>query len=108
MELVLPSGTRLGHRSLHRYYKQHLRPHHGEQQHRRRRHHHDSALIQRLASRYRELGVYPAAALHQQQQAVTKKQHADHRQQHTRQAALALRVGRKNNTQQHYRAQVDF
>ncbi|KAJ1677776.1 pre-60S factor rei1, partial [Spiromyces aspiralis] len=26
MELVLPSGVRIGHRSLHRYYRQHLRP----------------------------------------------------------------------------------
>ncbi|KAI0243962.1 pre-60S factor rei1, partial [Massospora cicadina] len=25
-ELILPSGTRIGHRSLHRYYKQNTRP----------------------------------------------------------------------------------
>ena len=127
LELVLPNGTRLGHRSLHRYYKQHLRSGGsssgvgvggsdvaGEQ-------HRESFLIvrQRLAQQYRAHGLYGGSAVSHSRHhgfmttaatatATTKKQHADDRQRHTRHAVLALRVGQKNNNQQHYRPQVDF
>ncbi|KAL1924791.1 uncharacterized protein VTP21DRAFT_4445 [Calcarisporiella thermophila] len=48
MELILPSGNRIGHRSLHRYYKQSLRPTQLER---------DSAAIGHLITHYENEGM---------------------------------------------------
>jgi pre-60S factor REI1 len=47
MELVLPSGTRLGHRSLRKYYKQHIRQTD------------DSETIEKTIEWYEEQGIAP-------------------------------------------------
>ncbi len=92
MELVLPSGTRLGHRSLQRYYKQRLRTTEPR----------ESILINRLASQYRALGWYPET------REVKALDRANERRQQTRENQLKLRIGMAQNNQQHFRQQVDF
>lgn len=97
MDLVLPGGQRLGHRSLHRYYKQHLRP--TEER--------ESVLINRLVSEYRQLGW-------QQESAVMTRGRVDRQQRCTdirrerKEAGMKLKVGMSHNLQRHFRAQMDF
>ncbi|KAF0528296.1 C2H2 type zinc-finger-domain-containing protein [Gigaspora margarita] len=100
IELILPSGARIGHRSLRRYYKQNLRPEENR----------DSIIINRLITQYgsnidyhrRSGGVLLAKghAKHAQYYIATfqdKRLHDD----------FDTRVGIKaNKLQRHFRAQI--
>ncbi|CAG8458384.1 12792_t:CDS:2 [Ambispora leptoticha] len=103
-ELILPSGARIGHRSLRRYYKQYLRP----------RESREKATVNRLltdysrdfgykrTSRTRESGImvtHPA----NKGGAATRVAFKDKRRQHE----FDVRVGIKaNKLQRHFRAQT--
>lgn len=104
-ELVLRNGTRLGHRSLLRYYKQRLRPTPLEQ----RDANNEAVVINRVAAHYRELGFPGASTLTiGEQRKMVQQGFADARRRDKARASLAERVGMANNNQKHYRAQIDF
>ncbi|KAG9302237.1 hypothetical protein G9A89_008728 [Geosiphon pyriformis] len=95
-ELVLPSGARLGHRSLHRYYKQYLRPREAR----------EPVIVNRLLTHYthnlgyertmRTYNLGPAAA---RRGTVNKEKRCQHE--------FDTRIGIKaNKLQRHFRAQI--
>lgn len=94
LELVLPSGAKVGHRALKLYYKQHL----PSQEQRK------SALVSRLVSQYRALGWKEtgrgeSGMLRQRGEAWGKRM----------QKARDMRLGVKaNKLQHHFRPQVVF
>jgi pre-60S factor REI1 len=94
-QLVLPSGNVIGHRSLMRYYKQHLNPNRAVVVKKS-----DRKLHSIIAS-YRALGW---TAAHQEQ--ISRKARDIHVMKRT-QAKLYLKVGYKaNKLQKHFRDQL--
>lgn len=91
LELVLPSGSRIGHRALRLYYKQHLPS--LEQR--------KSALISRLMSQYRALGWKESAKGMSQHRDVTWAK----KMQSVRDMRLSVKA---NKLQHHFRQQVIF
>ncbi len=65
LELVLPSGSKVGHRAMRQYYKQHL----PTQEQRK------SALITRLMSQYRALGWKNESGILQQRRSIAWTMH---------------------------------
>lgn len=95
MELALPSGIKLGHRSLRRYYNQYHRPQNEENEK-------ESVLIQRMYRRYHVLGWYDDAE-HQEAARRAETRRRRHQMDHD------MRVGVKSNKlQRYFRAQIDF
>ncbi|XP_023210327.1 zinc finger protein 622-like [Centruroides sculpturatus] len=96
-ELVLPSGTTVGHRSLARYYRQNLRPHDRQREEKSKR------LMRATASRYRALGWTSSA----DGRAVSGIRTAGYA---TRvRSRWTLKLGLQNNKlQHHFRPQVTF
>jgi pre-60S factor REI1 len=91
LELILPSGARLGHRSLQRYFKQRFRNTDEP----------ESVIIARMASHYRELGWSTME--------VTTVQKAQDRHRRHAESDFSLRVGTNaNRLQRYFRPQVDF
>ncbi|CAG8468045.1 16393_t:CDS:2 [Acaulospora colombiana] len=98
-ELVLPSGARIGHRSLWKYYKQSLRP---EEER-------DSVIINRLITQYGESFGYTrnSGGVLATKGSQVKRSRATIFQEKHRQQEFDLRVGVKaNKLQRHYRAQI--
>lgn len=98
LEVVLPNGSRLGHRSLRTYYRQQFAPEDTR----------DCVLVNRMAARQRVLGwarpARPGEAL-----PVTALQKKDQRDRRHWQQYHAAKVGIKHNMlQHHFRCQVDF
>jgi pre-60S factor REI1 len=101
-ELVLPSGAKIGHRSLRQYYKQHFHPQVEER---------ESTVIHKLLTQYTQEETdrnrSDARALtlmsgFQRKQATGTKDHDHHRQ-------FDVRIGQSNNKlQRHFRAQILF
>ncbi|CAG8631148.1 12749_t:CDS:2 [Racocetra fulgida] len=97
IELILPSGARIGHRSMRRYYKQNLRP----------EEHRDSIIINRLITQYGDYHRRSGGVL------IAKGGHAKHAQyyittlQDKRHHDFDTRIGIKaNKLQRHFRAQI--
>jgi pre-60S factor REI1 len=120
MELILPSGVALGHRSLKRYYRQRFR----------REDTRMSVVINKVASTYRALGWAPSrtasleaaalqalaasnslggttAAVRSSATAIAKSTLRSQRFQQHRHAYEQVRWGIHNNDQKHFRQQVD-
>ncbi|CAG8436674.1 6379_t:CDS:2 [Ambispora gerdemannii] len=104
-ELILPSGARIGHRSLQRYYKQYLRP----------REPRENATVNRLltdysrdfgyqrTSRTRESGIMVTHPVDKNADTATRVAFKDKRRQHE----FDVRVGIKaNKLQRYFRAQI--
>ncbi|KAK9760903.1 pre-60S factor rei1 [Basidiobolus ranarum] len=99
-ELVLPSGARVGHRSLKRYYQQNIKP---EEER-------DSVIINRLLTHYQQNMGYRGSQAQALMLATNKHRVArdmntyqDQRRPHE----FASRVGVKaNGLQKHFRAQI--
>ena len=102
-ELILPSGHRIGHRSLKIYYKQSLKPLIER----------DAKTIKRIAGTYESVGFSnPSSALatraKQQKMAIYHKEMTAKKQLY-REQDFRGRVGmRQNNLQKHYRDQIGF
>lgn len=105
LELVLPSGARIGHRSLHRYYRQSLRPNPNAD---------DPTIINRLLTHYsenqverqprRDRSALVGARNNGEAREARKhiKSFADQRKQYQ----FANRVAVKGNNQKHFRDQL--
>lgn len=91
LELVLPSGSKIGHRALRVYYKQHL----PSQEQRK------AALISRLMSQYRAIGWKESAKGMSRQRDITWAK----RMQSVRDMRLSVKA---NKLQHHFRQQVIF
>lgn len=90
-EMILPSGQKIGHRSLNRYYKQHFKPQMEK----------ESVLIGRLAAQYRMLGW------NGEHDTVTSKVKLAQRLRRKEQTAKSLRIGTgANKLQKHFRVQI--
>ncbi|XP_060581493.1 cytoplasmic 60S subunit biogenesis factor ZNF622-like isoform X2 [Ruditapes philippinarum] len=93
-ELVLPSGATIGHRSLHRYYKQNINPRSGER---------TKSILPKMLAQYKALGWTGATGVVAKQRckdlgAVQRMKHRHH-----------MRLGVKaNKFQPHLRPQVIF
>ena len=91
LELVLPSGSRIGHRAMRVYYKQHV----PSQEQRK------SVLVSRLMSQYRALGWKESGKAMSRQRDVTWARKM--------QSVRDMRLGVKaNKLQHHFRQQVIF
>lgn len=94
-QLVLPSGAVIGHRSLLRYYKQHLKPH--------------RALVVKKSDRklHKVLSEYRALGWTQTQQKLAARKAKDIHLMKRIQSKWQMKLGvRANQLQKHYRAQV--
>ncbi|CAG8450338.1 12657_t:CDS:2 [Acaulospora morrowiae] len=99
MELVLPSGARLGHRSLRRYYKQSLRP---EEER-------DSIIINRLITQYGESFGYtrnPGGVFATKGGRVKRNQTIAIQDKRRQQEFDSLVGVKANKLQRHFRAQI--
>ncbi|KAG0228505.1 hypothetical protein BGW42_002129 [Actinomortierella wolfii] len=111
MELILPSGARLGHRSLNRYYRQNIKPEETR----------DSVLINKLLTHYTdhmgyELTLSKSKARSERGQALIARNEGEARWAHKQTATFRdfrrmedykSRVGQKQNKMQfHYREQI--
>ncbi|XP_054730419.1 cytoplasmic 60S subunit biogenesis factor ZNF622 [Anastrepha obliqua] len=96
-KLVLPSGVEIGHRSLLRYYKQHLNPNRAPAPKKSNR------RLHKVLSEYRALGWSKT-----QQQVAARKARDLHVMKRA-QAKWQMKLGcRANKLQKHYRAQIMF
>ncbi|CAK1548288.1 unnamed protein product [Leptosia nina] len=96
-QLVLPSGAVIGHRSLMRYYKQHLPA--------------STEVVVKKSSRklHHLLGVYRALGWAPKEQAAAAKNARDVHFMKRVQAKWQMKMSMKNNKfQKHYRPQVNF
>ncbi|KAL5274111.1 ZNF622 family protein [Megaselia abdita] len=90
-QLVLPNGNVIGHRSLNRYYKQHLNPN-------RQLIPKKNKKLTRIMNQYRSIGWKPATS-----------QQLEEKKMRIKQAKYQMRLGVKaNKLQHHYREQVMF
>lgn len=90
-QLVLPNGNTIGHRSLNRYYKQHLNPN-------RQLVPKKNKKLTRIMNQYRSIGWKPATSAQLEEKKMRIKQ-----------AKYQMRLGVKaNKLQHHYREQVMF
>ncbi|KAF9918876.1 hypothetical protein BX616_004828 [Lobosporangium transversale] len=111
MELILPSGARLGHRSLNKYYKQNVRPEETR----------DSVLINRLLTHYTDhmgydLALSKTKTRSERGQALVARNEGEARWAHKQTSTFKdfrrieehkARVGQKQNKlQKHYREQI--
>ncbi|KAF9580374.1 hypothetical protein BGW38_003011 [Lunasporangiospora selenospora] len=111
MELILPSGARLGHRSLSRYYKQNVKPEETR----------DSILINKLLTHYTDHMGYTMAVAQTKErsergQALVARNAGEARWAHKQTSTFKdfrrieehkARVGQKQNKlQKHYREQI--
>ncbi|CAB3238508.1 unnamed protein product [Arctia plantaginis] len=97
VQLVLPSGITVGHRSLMRYYKQNLT-------------HNSQALVNKSDRKlHRLLGVYKALGWAPKEQALAAKKARDIHFMKRVQAKMQMKLSLKaNKFQKHYRPQVNF
>lgn len=97
IQLVLPSGVTVGHRSLMRYYKQNLT-------------HSSHALVKKSDRKlHRLLGVYKALGWAPKEQAIAAKKARDIHFMKRVQAKWQMKLSLKaNKFQKHYRPQVNF
>lgn len=96
-QLVLPSGAVIGHRSLMRYYKQHLNP--------------NRALVPKKSDRklHHLLGTYRALGWTSSDQNAAARKARDIHLMKRVQAKWLMKLGcRANKLQHHYRPQVLF
>ncbi|XP_049769042.1 zinc finger protein 622 [Schistocerca cancellata] len=95
-QLVLPSGTVIGHRSLLRYYKQNLKP--------------ESAVVTPHQKKlHRVLAQYRALGWTETQQELTARKARDIHYMKRLQAKYSTKLGMQNNKlQKHFRPQVNF
>ncbi|KAG0359310.1 hypothetical protein BGZ54_010012 [Gamsiella multidivaricata] len=111
MELILPSGARLGHRSLNKYYRQNVKPEESR----------DSVLINRLLTHYTDhmgydLALSKSKARSERGQALVARNEGEARWAHKQTSTFKdfrrieehkARVGQKQNKlQKHYRVQI--
>ncbi|KAI1299681.1 hypothetical protein EDD11_006443 [Mortierella claussenii] len=111
MELILPSGARLGHRSLNKYYRQNVKPEESR----------DSVLINRLLTHYTDhmgydLALTKTKARSERGQALVARNDGEARWAHKQTSTFKdfrrieehkARVGQKQNKlQKHYRVQI--
>ncbi|ORX76487.1 hypothetical protein K493DRAFT_321545 [Basidiobolus meristosporus CBS 931.73] len=99
-ELVLPSGARVGHRSLKRYYQQNIRP---EEER-------DSVIINRLLTHYQSNMGYRGSqsqalmlATNKQRVARDMNTYQDQRRRHEFKSEIGVKA---NGLQKHFRAQI--
>lgn len=111
MELILPSGARLGHRSLNKYYRQNVKPEESR----------DSVLINRLLTHYTDhmgydLALLKSKARSERGQALVARNEGESRWAQKQTSTFKdfrrieehkARVGQKQNKlQKHYRVQI--
>ncbi|KAF9185237.1 hypothetical protein BGZ51_002761 [Haplosporangium sp. Z 767] len=111
MELILPSGARLGHRSLNKYFRQNVKPEESR----------DSVLINRLLTHYTDhmgydLALSKTKARSERGQALVARNEGEARWAHRQTSTFKdfrrieehkARVGQKQNKlQKHYRVQI--
>lgn len=111
MELILPSGARLGHRSLNKYYRQNVKPEESR----------DSVLINRLLTHYTDhmgydLALSKTKARSERGQALVARNEGEARWAQKQTSTFKdfrrieehkARVGQKQNKlQKHYRVQI--
>ncbi|KAF8931351.1 C2H2 type zinc-finger-domain-containing protein [Dissophora ornata] len=111
MELILPSGARLGHRSLNKYYRQNVKPEESR----------DSVLINQLLTHYTDhmgydLALSKSKARSERGQALVARNDGEARWAHKQTSTFKdfrrieehkARVGQKQNKlQKHYRVQI--
>lgn len=90
-QLVLPNGNVIGHRSLNRYYKQHLNPN-------RQLIPKKNKKLNRIMNQYRSIGWKPATS-----------QQIEEKKLRIKQMKYQMKLGVKaNKLQHHYREQVMF
>lgn len=96
-QLVLPSGSIIGHRSLMRYYKQRINPNRAVVVKK------SDKKLHHLMAHYRALGMKPV-----QQELIARNARDLHMMKRT-QAKLYMQLGNKaNKLQKHFREQVNF
>lgn len=94
-ELVLPSGATIGHRSLHRYYKQNVNPRFSGER--------TKSLLPRMLAQYKALGWTGASGV------VAERRCKDLAAVQRMKSRFFMKLGTKaNKFQPHYRAQVMF
>ncbi|XP_053374510.1 cytoplasmic 60S subunit biogenesis factor ZNF622-like isoform X2 [Mercenaria mercenaria] len=93
-ELVLPSGATIGHRSLHKYYKQNINPRSGER---------TKSVLPKMLAQYKALGWTGATGV------VAKQRCKDLAAVQRMKNRVRMQLGTKaNKFQPHYRPQVIF
>eukprot|EP00158_Paraphelidium_tribonemae_P002143 Partr_v1_DN25149_c0_g1_i1_m76583 putative Zinc finger protein len=101
LELKLPSGSRIGHRSMQRYYKQQFRlTDDGQEQG------DDALTLARTAAQYRQVIRADLQASNNPYNNPAIK--TAMRKQHARQSRLGIIVSMNANSQKHFRAQMDY
>jgi pre-60S factor REI1 len=94
MEMTLPTGQKLYHRSLQRYLRQSFKP----------REQRESVIINKLAAQYRALGWYQSTAA-----SISKEQKFIQRSERRARFEQVTKVGLKaNGLQRHFREQIDY